>query len=299
MQSMTGFGRGHGESAGYRFAAEARSVNHRHLEVLVRLRDPFRELESRLRALVAERIARGRVELAVEIEPLGDSETALRVRRGPILELATQVAELAASRPDLGLPPPTWGDLLRVPDAVVVQSRGSGFGEDDVQVLTEVCVGAVDAMVSARSREGQALGRVLAELSRELRQLVESIAAELPALREQLAERTRLRLRELLAGEPQVGSVAESGSWVPEALAYAERSDVTEELDRLRAHLDQLDETCAAAAPAGRRLDFLAQELLRELQTLGAKCRALDVAGRLLQAKLVTDRIREQVQNVE
>jgi uncharacterized protein (TIGR00255 family) len=154
-------------------------------------------------------------------------------------------------------------------------------------------------MVSARAREGRALRSVLAELSRELRELVEGVAAELPALRDQLAERTRLRLRELLASDRTPDVHAESGAWLPEALAHAERSDVTEELDRLRAHLDHLDETCAADAPAGRRLDFLTQELLRELQTLSAKCRALEVAGRLLQAKLVTDRIREQVQNVE
>ena len=302
MRSMTGFGKAAGSSQGHHIAAEARSVNHRNLDLVVRMREPFRESEARLRALVTERVARGRVELAVEIEPHDASAAAVRLPRASLLELAKEVADLHAAHPELGLSAPTWGDLLRVPGMVEVGPRKAAWNAEDQRVLETVAVGAVDAMVEAREREGEALTRVLSGLLHQLRVEVESVARELPSLRERLAERARARLAELLQGIDGIGAAgqdAESRAWLPEALAHAERSDVTEELDRLRAHLDHFASTCASASAAGRRLDFLAQEILRELQTLSAKCRALEVAGRILEAKLITERLREQVQNVE
>jgi uncharacterized protein (TIGR00255 family) len=298
---MTGFGKASGDGPAHHIAVEARSVNHRHLEVVVRLREPFRAAEARLRGVVAERVGRGRVDLAVEISPHADAGTAARLRSVPLLELAAQVAELAAARPDLGLSTPGWGDLLRVPDMVVVETKALGWAAEDERALEAVAATAVDAMVEAREREGRALAGALGGLTESLRQTVVGVAAELPSLREQLAERTRARLQELLQGLDKAtpAVVGEPRSWLPEALACAERSDVTEELDRLAAHLDHFSETLAAPGPTGRRLDFLVQELLRELQTLGAKCRALEVADRILEAKLITERLREQVQNVE
>jgi uncharacterized protein (TIGR00255 family) len=302
MRSMTGFGKAAGASVGHRIAAEARSVNHRNLDLVVRLREPFRECEARLRALVTQRVGRGRVELAVEIEAQDGSDTAVRLPRTTLLELAKEVAALHASHPELGLAAPTWGDLLRVPGMVAVEPRGTRWDADDQRVLEAVAVGAVDAMVEAREREGEALARVLTGLLQELRVEVERVARELPAVRERLAERARGRLAELLHGMngiPPAAADSDSRAWLSEALAHAERSDVTEEIDRLRAHLDHFAATCTSAGPAGRRLDFLAQELLRELQTLSAKCRALEVSDRVLEAKLITERLREQVQNVE
>jgi uncharacterized protein (TIGR00255 family) len=300
MRSMTGFGRAAGEGGGYRVVAEARSVNHRHLEVVVRAREPYRALEGRLRALVAERVSRGRVELAVETEPLDEPSGAPRLRRRVLLALAEQVHELAAARPDLGLGPATWGDLLRVADLVEVPLGERVLPVEAEGALLAVAASAVDSMVEAREREGEALAAALDRLSAELRELVEGVAAELPVWRARLAERASSRLSELLRGlDPTPMSLADPSAWLPEALALAERSDVTEELERLRAHLDHFEETCQGSEPAGRRLDFLTQELLREAQTLGAKCRALPLAQRILEAKLVAERMREQVQNVE
>lgn len=299
MRSMTGFGRAAGDSPGFRIAVEARSVNHRHLEVMVRMREPFRELEGRMRALVAERVARGRVELAVEIEAHRAGNGSLRVDRDRLVELAEQVAAITNGRADLGLAPVGWGDLLRIPEVLDTSRAEQAFAAEDANVLWRVLADAVEAMTASRAREGQGLAVVLGGLLGELRGLVESVAAELPAVRAQLADRARARLAELVAGaQPARGDASES-SWLPEALALAERSDVTEELERLRTHLDHFQETCAAPPPSGRRLDFLTQELLREQHTLSAKCRSLPVAERILEAKLVTERMREQVQNVE
>jgi uncharacterized protein (TIGR00255 family) len=300
MHSMTGFGRAAGETSAYRITAEARSVNHRHLEVVVRLRDPYRHFESELRSLVAARVTRGRVDLTVEVEPHGAAASSPTLRREALVGLAEQLAQVAASRPELALSPPSWSDLVLLPDMIRPEAADRGWNEEDEVALRDVCGAAVDAMVAGRVREGQGLAGALEGLSAELSELVEAIAAAQPGLRLQLAERARARLKELLNGLETPGrDEPESRSWLPEALAHAERADVTEELERLRVHLVHFRETCESPGPSGRRLEFLTQELLRELQTLSAKCRALEVSERILEAKLITERLREQVQNVE
>lgn len=292
MRSMTGFGQAQGNSVGYRIAVALRAVNHRYLDLVIRTKEPCRASEPAVRALLQSELARGRVEASIEVSAVLPRAPRVTVRRELLVALVDALAGIEARPPVL--PEVRLGDLLRLPEVVSVEASTESFTEADEQALLEVTRQALDALLATREREGDAL---LASLSRDharLRDLVATLAKRQEAVRRALFESLRQRLAELvaLAG-------LDSGRLEQEAALLAERSDVKEELDRLWGHLDHFAEALHGAGPAGRRLDFLAQEISRELNTLGAKGRDSELSRLVVEAKIVCEQLREQVQNVE
>jgi len=287
---MTVFGRASADHEGARLAVTVQTVNHRNLDLVIRLPEALRSAEPEVRELLSGRISRGRCEIQIVVS---EADSSRRPRLDPIAVRAW----LEAARPlvDAGLVEPriTLGDLARAGGALF----GSPEPEDPVEVLPAVLdlvSQALGQALQAREFEGERLARVLADRLGELERGVDALEARRGEAVERAATALRARVAEL-AGASGVS---------PERLAQevailADRVDVREELDRLRAHVEQFRELAGAAEPLGRRLDFLVQEMLRELNTLGAKCRDVEMTRHALEAKVVCEQLREQIQNVE
>jgi uncharacterized protein (TIGR00255 family) len=292
MRSMTGYGHAEGENLRFRVRLALRSVNHRFLDVALRLKEEQRASESTLRELLGERLSRGRVEAGVDVEPVGPDSSRLEVDRRALKELTRALEGLLEE--DLIERGLTAGDLIRHPLLLRVSEPENRWRDEDQDLLLRVAGEALAELVAARGTEGEklatALGERLAALARaagELRELA-------PVALEEAAAALEDRL-EALVGERGL----DPGRLAQEVAVLADRSDVTEELDRLDAHLEHFGEVMAADGPVGKRLDFLTQEIFRELNTLGAKCRSAGMTRVVLDAKVLSEQLREQVQNVE
>jgi uncharacterized protein (TIGR00255 family) len=289
---MTGYGQAAFEVEGAGFEVELRSVNHRHLDVKARLPRGLAGFEGELRAQVAERIARGKVDLTVR----ATSGAAL----ADTVELDLAVAErylaaAAALRARHDVP----GDLdvralLGLPGVARVVERE--LGEDAARsALRSALAAALDSALAMRAAEGAALDRELRGRLARLDELVHAIEARAELVQRAVRDRLRKRAEQL---RDETGLLDEARLH-QEVVWAADRLDVTEECVRLRSHVAQFRGLLDASGPAGRRLDFLLQEMGREANTIGSKSADAPVAHDVVELKTELERIREQVQNVE
>jgi len=289
---MTGYGQAAGENETYRVAVTARSVNHRFLDLSIRIGDDYRVLESNLRQLAAARLLRGRVEIRVAIEDLSGGEASVSIDENLVGELLAATARL--DREGIDEAALSIGDVLRLPEVVRVRRDQAGFESADRELVLTVAAGAVDRLLEMRSVEGGQLESILAERLELLGAVVVRLEGERAEVRARLLENMKGRVEELMEGQ----------EIAPERLAQetailAEKIDIQEELDRLGAHLETFAAAMREDEAIGRRLDFLAQEIHRELNTLGSKCRDAQMAEWIVDGKVICEQLREQVQNVE
>ena len=292
MRSMTGYGEASGRNARRTVTVALKAVNHRFLDVQLRLSDELRASEAALRELLARELVRGRIEARVEVRAAGQRESAVVVDGELVRAVHAAVRELLdAGVLTGGL---TAGDLLRMPSALRVASAAEGWDEADEELLLGTAAAAVAQLTAGREAEGAGLAAALEERVAAL----DATVALLEALRgpalEESAAALRRRVAELLGGQP-----LDEARVAQEVALLADRGDVSEELDRLRSHLVHFRTVAAEAGATGKRLDFLTQEILRELNTLGAKCRNAAMVRAVLEAKALCEQLREQVQNVE
>lgn len=292
MRSMTGYGQAAGENSRHRVAVSLRSVNSRYLDVAVRLRDEHVGSEAALRELVAEELGRGRVDVVVEVGAVKEHRHTVRLRGDVLDALQRQLQELAERGAAVG--PIETKDLLHLPAVVEVETPPYVWDRDDQALLMDVARQAVHELVAARSEEGERLRVKLQERLEELRPVVGQLEDRRGVVKEALHANLERRLVALLGDRD-----LEPARIAQEAAILVERSDVREELDRFVAHIEHFAEVCDQPGPVGRRLDFVVQEMVRELNTLGAKCRDNAMSRSVLDAKLLCEQLREQVQNVE
>ena len=292
---MTGYGRGEAADESVRVVVEVKTVNHRHLDIRVTLPRSLSALEPSVVARIRGQLGRGRVEAHVRMEPLAGAESGWIKADLPAARALH--GALIAVQNDLGLP----GDLdvtamARLSERLVRTEQPDG---QDVLPSVEAAVGlALDDVIGARAAEGRALGDDIRRRAASLRGLVASIAARCPELIEAWRERLRGRLATLLEG---TGVAPDPARLAQEVAVLADRSDVSEELERLTHHLDTLEGLLAGTADdrVGRRIDFLAQELAREANTVASKVADAEVAALVVEVKAEIERIREQAQNLE
>lgn len=296
LKSMTGFAALTCESELATIDVTARSVNHRYLDLQIRIPPSFAALEPRLRAIVQQRIARGRVELTISVQGRRLPPVEVQLNE-PLLDALESALDRARARGVVSgaLTP---GDLLRVPHALTVTERPEGA---DDPIRAELA-GAVEATVAdvlteldaMRAREGGFLRDDLEVRRRTLGDLIARIAAAAAvgqeAFRASLTERLRALIEELRLDPTAVAQ---------EVVRQVARSDISEEVVRLRGHLEHWHALVESAEPCGRRLDFLLQEMNREINTIGSKAEGVGVAALIVGAKAELERMREQVQNVE
>jgi len=288
MKSMTGFGRGECVSGGARYSVEISTVNRRNAELVFNLPRELAPLENLLREIIAPAVARGRATVNASVaagataRPLLDTSLFRRLHR-----------DLLAVQRDLKISgTPALSDLLRLYAATARET--SGAVAPDTAALTRAARQAVGALEKMRAREGAHLAR---ELSRLLGHFAKSIAA-IRKLAPGVTARHRDAMRARLAAlDPAFA--ADDERLARELALFADRSDITEELSRLESHLTQFRAGLAAKEANGRALDFLAQEMFRECNTIGSKANSADVTRHVVDAKTELERLREQVQNVE
>jgi len=286
IQSMTGYAAGTADAARGTLALELRSVNSRFLDVQMRVAEELRALEPLLRELVAERVARGKVDCRLSFVESG-APAASQLNDAALSHLKALAAKAQKAFPKAdGL---RIADVLRWPGVVA----GAAFDERELRATTEkLCRRALDELVAARGREGAKLATAVGERVAAMRKCVEKVAPLLPqsvaAYQAKLAE----RLKEALGS-------ADDDRVRAEVAVFAAKVDVDEELTRLRAHLGEVERVLKQGGAAGKRLDFLAQELNREANTLAAKAASAAVSDCALELKVLVEQIREQVQNIE
>ncbi|MDE2849912.1 MAG: YicC family protein [Acidobacteriota bacterium] len=289
---MTGYGEATATDRRHRVTVTARSVNHRNLDVALRVRGPFRILEPELRAAVAAEVRRGRVEIGIEIDSAwaaaGLDETDAAAER--LLETVRRWRRRGIVSTELSA-----GELLSVARAVRSESRAGAAGQQERALVLETCRLAIASLVLERQREGQLLADSLMGHLASLRACVGVLAARRSEVVGEAAGELERRIGELL----EVVEPLDPGRLVQEVALLVERSDTSEELERLAGHLEGFEAAMKEGGAVGRRLVFLSQEILRELNTVGSKCRDLGMQRGVVEGKVLCEQLREQAQNVE
>lgn len=291
MKSMTGFGRGAVVAGGWRFSVELASVNRKQGEIVITLPRPWQAHEAALRQQIAERVARGRVVVTIKVERTRGPQEKLRVDLTLARAYADALGQIARA---LGTPlQPQAADLLRAPGVIALEEPVPD-GPEVGPALAKATERALRAFDASRLAEGTALRRDLESHLKELRQLHRKISERAPKVTAHHRQALQRRLHE--AGLPVR---LDDDRLVREIALFADRSDISEELARLASHLDQCAATLRQTEPAGRPLDFLSQELHRELNTIGSKASDAGIAHLVVAGKSTVEKWREQVQNIE
>lgn len=287
IRSMTGYARVEAQGPWGRLSWELRSVNHRYLELSVRMPDELRALEADARQRLNARLSRGKVEAGLRYSREGAAAAPVALDEDHLRQLQQALDTVRRSGIAVGAADPVR--VLAWPGVVRAESP------DPAPVLgaaLELLERALADFTATREREGTRIADYLAERCAAIESHVAQVRARLPQVRAQWAEKLRARCRDL-------GVEVEAGRLEQEVVLAAQRLDVDEELSRLSAHLAEVRKVLAREDAVGRRLDFLMQELNREANTLSSKSQDAEVTRHAVEIKVVIEQLREQVQNVE
>ena len=292
LQSMTGFGAASGQIQGVSYAVEVRSVNNRYLKVSLKLPDYLSHVENDVEQFLRTRCQRGTVTLYVQMR-LPEDRAAAVVNTAVLSSYLDQLRPLEVEA----------NPMLRVDLAALMSLPGvceSPAVDELVESTRPGLMGlvgqAIDALVAMRRKEGQALEDDLLGNCREVEKSLAEVARLAPHVVVDYQERLTRRVQELLrAGNVRV----DEDQLIREVAIFADRCDIAEEIARLSGHVAQFRHTVALPEPSGRKLDFIAQEMLREANTIGSKANSGEIVRAVVDIKTAIDRIKEQVQNVE
>ncbi|HEX8169477.1 MAG TPA: YicC/YloC family endoribonuclease [Thermoanaerobaculia bacterium] len=295
INSMTGFGRTSGAlSARYFATVTAKSVNHRFLELSVRLPEYLWEMEPVLRGVASEFFSRGKVDLSVRVQRTQNPEYSIRINAQIANSVIPQLRSIAE---ELGLGASLTGsDLMRVPDLLQVEPVDAEVTDEERESLVRLVREAFTQMTAMREREGAALRDDILGRVASMRALRDQLAAHRDEVRSELLASYQQRVQEIAASanvEVSQERIAQ------EVVMMVEKGDIAEELMRLGHHLEQTDKVAGGKEAAGKKLDFISQEMIREINTMGSKSRSAAIRTLVVELKAEVERIREQVQNVE
>lgn len=291
IRSMTGFGRADIADGSYRVTCEVKAVNHRFFDLNLRLSRRYAALEERIREQVKRQVTRGRIEINLNIERVGESERSLKVDKGLAMAYHKSLIELAEY---LGISSDfSVIDVLRLPEVFSLEDEV----EDIDAVWSRVSKAveqAVSLMIGMREKEGENLKHDIVLRSKEIKGMLDRIEEEAAITPQEYAEKLRARLQELLSDHR-----LDENRIYQEVAIFADRINIAEEIVRLRSHLDQMLGLLAAGGAVGRTGDFLLQEMFREINTIGSKANNLVVSQLVVGIKAELEKMREQFQNIE
>lgn len=293
IRSMTGFASTAREDEAATVAVTIRAVNHRYLDLQLRLPSGLAPIEGRLRAAVQRQVARGRVEVSLSVQLRQAPVPEVELNEPFVRRLGEAMARARAEALVDGALTP--GDLLRLPQALVIREAAREEDGPGTAALAEATLDeALVALNEMRTREGGHLQDDLEARRALLANLLEQVAAAAAAGREALEARLAERVHDLVRDVPN-----DPAAIAQEIVRVAARSDISEEIVRFRAHLAHWAALTGAEEPCGRKLDFLLQELNREINTIGSKADGEGVPALIVAVKAELEKVREQVQNVE
>lgn len=291
IKSMTGFGREQGIIDGYEILVEIRSVNHRYFEFSSRIPRSFGYLDEKLKSLLSERISRGKVEVSVTIYKTEGAEAEIEVNldiAGGYVDALRKANETLELTDDLAL-----SSIMRLPDVFKIEKV-----QDDEEVIwnavKQICSGALDKFIDMREVEGV---KMYDDISSRL-DFIEEKTCEIEKLSPQITANYESRLYSKIKdtlGEKDI----DEQRILTEVAIFADKTAVDEETVRLHSHISQFRELINSSEPVGRKLDFLVQELNREVNTIGSKGQDLSVTKTVVDLKAEIEKIREQIQNIE
>jgi len=291
LRSMTGYGRGEVERAGRRITKEIKAVNQRYLDLNVRAPITLGFAEEHIRKTIKNRLSRGRVDVFVGYSAIEAESKKAAADTGLIVsyvKAARHAAKKAGLKDDVKL-----SHILRIPDVIRIE----GAREDDEALLAlvdEALTAALNALTDMRSREGASLQASMAQYLGELSDIVAAIDAQKDSVPRESAEKLKQRISDLLSG-----SDIDETRFNAEVAYIADRADISEELVRLKTHIAQFGAAMKSGEAVGRKLDFMVQEMNRELNTIGSKSSSMPITNAVIAGKSVVEKIREQVQNIE
>lgn len=287
IRSMTGYARAVRQFPWGRLRWELRSVNHRYLDLSLRLPEDFRVLEPQIRERFDARMGRGKVDATLRFEATGEQAPQLELNAARLQQLTAACARIADVLEDSA--PVQPAALLAMPGVLREQAlEVSDYSGDVLALLDE----ALDDLNASRAREGERLAAVLRERSAAIVQALAAVEQRLPQVRSAWED----KLREALA---ELAQDADPGRLEQELVIAAQKRDVDEEIERLKSHLAELELALSLDEPVGRRLDFLIQEFNREANTLASKPQDAEVTKSAVEMKVLIEQMREQVQNIE
>ncbi|HVP10708.1 MAG TPA: YicC/YloC family endoribonuclease [Phycisphaerae bacterium] len=290
--SMTGFGEAEVQADGVRYHVEIRSVNNRYFKSAIKLPEQLQPLEVDVDRLLRTKLGRGSVTFVLRVKD-ENATAACEINAAVLtryLSRLEQVAEgRAAARIDLA-------SLLDAPGVCEQPNANRDLLAEQFKAIQQAAGVAIDKLVEMRRVEGEALLRDISSQCDLIRRRLDDIRRRSPAVVEDFRKRLHARIQQMMA---ESSVELDHDALVREVAIFAERCDVNEEASRICSHLDQFGELCEGSEEAGRKLDFLAQEMLREANTIGSKASDAEITRHVVEIKAAIDRIKEQVQNVE
>jgi uncharacterized protein (TIGR00255 family) len=288
---MTGFGRSEAETEGRKVTIEIKAVNHRYLDINIRTPRALSFSEEYIRKTIKERLSRGRIDIYLNYSALVDDTRAAKADMGLINSYinAAREAGKAAGLPDnLSL-----SDLINIPDAIIIEEAEN---DENIQsaLISKALAGALDMLEDMRIREGEELKENIIECLGELEKVNRLIETKKEEVPKEYAEKLKTRIKELLED-----SDVDETRFNTEVAFMADRIDINEEVVRLYTHINQFKNAVKEDNAVGRKLDFMVQEMNRELNTMGSKSQDMVITNAVIEGKSVIEKIREQVQNIE
>jgi uncharacterized protein (TIGR00255 family) len=287
IRSMTGFARRERQGVWGTLSCELRTVNHRYLEVSLRLPDELKALDNEIRQVIAASLRRGKVDANIYLKSAAGNQRALELDLNLLNEVISRVHEVRERIQDTAAVSPL--DLLRWPGVVREAEMDAA---PIIAAALELAREALSELNETRQREGQRIRELLLARCTAMRAQTQSVKLRLPEVSQRLRERIKDRIT-------QLGMAPDNERLEQELVMYAHKMDVDEELDRLVGHLDEVESALDSSEPAGRRLDFLMQELNREANTLSSKSQDSETTKAAVDMKVMIEQMREQIQNVE
>jgi len=292
IHSMTGFGEAQATEEGVRYRVEVRSVNNRYFKASIKLPEELQALETEVDKLLRSRLGRGSITFVLRIK----DETPAAACDINASVLATYLRKLQAVAAEQGVGQIALAGLLDAPGVCQSPELDPALLESRFELVKRRTEEAIDRLIDMRRAEGEALLRDMEAQCAAVRQGLDEIQRRGPSVVSEYRRKLHSRVQQLLDG----GSIElDADAITREVAVFADRCDINEEVSRVLSHLDQFASMCAAPEETGRKLDFLAQEMLREANTIGSKANDAEITRHVVGIKAAIDRIKEQVQNVE
>lgn len=286
---MTGFGRGIVSSNYAQITVEARAVNHRFLELSLKFPKEFLEIEMKVKKKISAYMSRGKVDIYLSIQSLNDAEKKVHLN-WPLFEAFEQTKNQIAAK--VPLQQWTMAEILNIDQMLIIEE--DKIPVDKIEALIfDATKQAIEQLILMREREGQELKLVMVQLTNQLQREMETISLH----SQDAVSKYRQRLLERLIEVGQSDEI--DARLLTEVAIYAEKVDITEELDRMKSHIAQMFDSLEETEAIGRKLEFLMQEMHREINTIGSKNQSTTCSKAIVHAKMILEKLREQVQNIE